>query len=82
MPLYNEVLHIITKMRPDRVLRHLYHWPKNKSKGSPKLYDGKVDCKNIGKHRIKQFVEHDGVVFYRGIVYWMALKMLVWIASL
>jgi len=56
VPLLKEGLHIVTKMRPDADLRCPYNGIKQKSKrGRPKLYEGKVDCSNIDKRRVKKF---------------------------
>ena len=77
VPLVQDGLHVITKMRPDANLRYTYNGAKLKGRGRPKAYDGKVDCGNIDKRRIKQFDEDDQVICYSGIVYCMALKQLV-----
>ena len=73
-PLLKEGLHIITKMRPDADLRYTYNGPKQKGRGRPKCYDGKVDpvaigCKNIDKRRIKKFNEDQDAIYYTAIVY-------------
>ena len=81
-PLLREGLHIITKMRPDANLRYAYNGPKESRPGRPKAYDGKVDCGNIDKRRIKKFDEDEQWVYYSGIVYCMALKQLVRIVYL
>lgn len=76
-PLLKEGLHIITKMRPDANLRYPYSGIKKNGRGRPKAYDGKVDCNNIDKRRIKKIDEDEQVAYYSGIVYCMALKQLV-----
>jgi hypothetical protein len=81
-PLLKEGLHIITKMRPDADLRYTYNGTKQSRRGRRKVYDGKVDCSNIDKRRIKKFDEDDKVIYYSGIVYCKALKQLVRIAYL
>lgn len=81
-PLLKEGLHIITKMRPDADLRYPYNGPKQNRRGRPKCYDGKVDCKNIDKRRIKKFDEDDNAIYYTAILYCMALKRLVRIVYL
>ncbi len=75
-------LHVITKMRPDANLRYPYHSPKLKTKGRPKMYEGKVDCKNIDKGRIRKFAKDERVIYYSGVVYSMILKRLVRIVYL
>ena len=82
IPLQKEGLHIITKMRPDANLRYTYNGPKQTGRGRPKAYDGKVDCNNIDKRRIKKFDGDEQAVYYSGIVYCMALKQLVRIVYL
>ena len=81
-PLFKDGLHIITKMRPDANLRYAYNGPKESRRGRPKAYDGKIDCNNIDKRRIKKFDEDQQAVYYSGIVYSMALKQLVRIVYL
>jgi len=82
VPLLKEGLHVITKMRPDANLRYTYNGPKQSGRGRPKAYDGKVDCGNIDKRRIKQFYEDKQAACYSGIMYCMALKQLVRIVYL
>jgi len=77
VPLLKQGLHIITKMRPDANLRYPYNGTKKIGRGRPKAYDGKVDCNNIDKRRIKKFDEDEDVLYYSGVVYCMALKQLV-----
>jgi DDE superfamily endonuclease len=81
-PLRKKGLHVITKMRPDANLRYPHNGPRKTSRGRPKAYDGKVDCTNIDKRRIKKFDEDEDAVYYSGIVYCMALKQLVRIVYL
>lgn len=80
--LLEEGIHIITKMRPDANLRYTYSGPKQSGRGRPKAYDGKVDCANIDKGRLKKFYEDEQAVYYSGIVYCLALKQLVRIVYL
>lgn len=82
VPMLIEGLHVITRMRPDANLRYLYNGTKKSGRGRPKAYDGKVDCNNIDKRRIKKFDEDEESVHYSGIVYCMALKQLVRIVYL
>lgn len=77
VPLLGPGLHIITKMRPDANLRYPYNGTKKIGRGRPKAYDGKVDCNNIDKRRIKKFDEDEDALYYSGVVYCMALKQLV-----
>jgi Transposase DDE domain len=82
VPLLREGLHVITKMRPDANLRYPYNGAKKSGRGRPKAYDGKIDCNNIDKRRIKKFDEDKDAVYYSAIVYCMALKQLVRIVYL
>ena len=82
VPLLAEGLHVITKMRPDANLRYPYNGIKKSGRGRPKAYDGKVDCNNIDKRRIKKFYEDQETTYYSSIVYCMALKQLVRIVYL
>jgi hypothetical protein len=68
-PLLKEGVHIITKMRPDANLRYPCYGPKQNRRGRPKCYDGKVDCKNIDKRRIKKFDEDDNAIYYTPYYY-------------
>ena len=63
-------------------MRYTYNGPKQTGKGRPKAYDGKVDCNNIDKRRIKKFDADEQAAYYSGIVYCMALKQLVRIVYL
>ena len=82
VPLLEQGLHVITRMRPDANLRYPYNGARKSGRGRPKAYDGKVDCYNIDKRRIKKFDEDEDAVYYSGIVYCMALKQLVRIVYL
>jgi hypothetical protein len=82
VPLLREGLHVITKMRPDANLRYPHSGVRKTGRGRPKAYDGKVDCNNIDKRRIKKFAEDEDALYYSGIVYCIALKQLVKIVYL
>jgi Transposase DDE domain len=73
-PLVKQELHVVTKMRPDANLRYVYNGAKKKSRGRPRLYDGKVDCTAVDKRRIRKFREDEQAIYYSGIVYSIALK--------
>ena len=81
-PLVKEGLHVITRMRADADLRYQYNGPRKSGRGRPKQYDGKVDCHNIDKRRIKKFYQDEDADYYSGVVYCMALKQLVRIVYL
>ena len=82
VPLLAEGLHVITKMRPDANLRYPYSGAKKSGRGRPRAYDGKVDCNNMDRRRIKKFEEDGQFVYYSGIVYCIALKQLARIVYL
>ncbi len=42
-----EGCHLITKLRSDANLRHLYEGPQTSGRGAPRRYDGKVDFGNL-----------------------------------
>lgn len=50
---------------------------KEQVKAKPKQYDGKVDCQNIDKRRIKMFDQDEELTCYSGLVYAVALKLKV-----
>lgn len=77
IPILKAGLNVITKMRPDANLRYAHNGPRKKGRGRPKLYDEKIDCRNIDKRRIKRFDEDEDAIYYSGIVYCIALKSLV-----
>ncbi len=82
VPLLAEGLHVITKMRPDANLRYPYSGAKKSGRGRPRAYDGKVDCNNMDRRRIKKFEEDEQFVYCSGIVYCIALKQLARIVYL
>ena len=71
----NSQLHVICKFRQDANLRYAYNGPKNKGKGRPKQYDGKVNTNFIDRRRIRYCfdIDEDACVF-SGIVYSISLK--------
>lgn len=73
-PLVETGLHVIIKMRPDANLRYLYDGPKKKGRGRPKVLDGKVNCKQIDKRRLREFARDDQVDYYSTKVYCVILK--------
>ena len=43
---------VVTRLRKDQVMRYLYHGPKRKGRGRPKVFDGRIDPLNL---RLDQF---------------------------
>jgi hypothetical protein len=69
-----EGLEVVTKMRHDANLMYLFTGKEKSGPGRKRLYDKKVDCKNIDRRRIKFFHEDDDSIYYSGIVYSISLK--------
>jgi hypothetical protein len=76
-PILEFGLQVITKMRPDANLRYAFKGHQKKGRGRPRLYDEKVDCRNIDKRRIRKFDEDEHTTYYSGQVYCVTLKRLV-----
>lgn len=66
-------LEVLTKLRKDADLRYLYEGEYS-GKGRPKLYDGKVDLKNIDKIRFKKVTENEDAIVYECICNVVNLK--------
>lgn len=64
----------ISRLRDDANLKYLYLGPNKVGVGRPKIYDGKVDVKNIDKRRIKKCYQDDKMTIYQGVVYSVGLK--------
>ncbi len=56
---------IISKARKDLDAMYLYKGPKKPGKGRPRVYDGKIDFKNIDKRRFKLRYEDEEVRLYQ-----------------
>ena len=68
-------LHLITKLRVDANLRHLYGGPRLKQRGRPKLYDGKVNFQDLnGFHRLGTVEEAEHLHLYTAVLYHVSLK--------
>jgi hypothetical protein len=71
----NSHLQVICKFRQDANLRYAYKGPKQKGKGRPKLYSGKVDTNLIDRRKIKYCFDIDeSTCAFSGIVYSISLK--------
>jgi len=68
-------LEVICRLRDDANLRYLYKGKKKTGKGRPRLYDGKVDTKNIDKRRSKLVEQTTEYNVYELIVKSVGLKM-------
>jgi len=68
-------LHLITKLRVDANLRHLYGGPRLKRRGRPKLYDGKVNFADLNRfHRLGTLEEAPHLHLYTAVLYHVSLK--------
>lgn len=76
-PLLKEGLHIVTKARSDANLMYIFKGKQKTGKGRKKLYDGKIDIKNIDKRRLPCCYSDEQMKVYSGVVYCVLLKRTV-----
>lgn len=76
-PLRKAGLQIITKMRPDANLRYLYTGKQKAGRGRKKIYEGKVDVKNIDKGKWNKCLDDEDITGYELKVWCVALKQVV-----
>jgi hypothetical protein len=76
-PLLKEGLHIVTKARSDANLMYIFKGKQKTGKGRKKLYDGKIDIKNIDKRRLLCCYSDEQMKVYGGVVYCVLLKRTV-----
>jgi hypothetical protein len=68
-------LHLITKLRVDANLRHLYNGPRQKRRGRPRLYDGKVSFQDLRRFQKLGTVEDaEHLHLYTAVLYHIRLK--------
>jgi DDE superfamily endonuclease len=68
-------LHLITKLRCDADLRFLYTGKREKRRGRPRLYDGKVDFQDLSRFQYLGTVdEADHLHLYTAVLYHITLK--------
>ena len=75
-------IHIISRMRQDANLHHIYKGQPTGKKGRPKNLDGKIKMNNPDKRRIKLCYQNDTIKVYEAIVYSISLKRKVKLAYL
>lgn len=75
--LTEEGLVVITKMRQDANLTYLFEGKQKKGKGRKKMYEGKVDVKNIDKSKWVKCLDSEDIVAYELKVYCVTLKRIV-----
>ncbi len=76
-PLTKVGLNIITKMRPDANLRYLDTGKQKAGRGRRKMYEGKVDVKNIDKGKWNKCYDDEDLTGYELKVWCVALKQVV-----
>jgi hypothetical protein len=76
-PLLKEGLQIVTKARSDANLMYLFKGKQKTGKGRKRLYDGKIDIKNIDKRRLVGCYRDENMKVYAGVVYCVLLKCTV-----
>ena len=65
---------VIGRMRDDANLRYIFKGKQKQGRGRRKIYDGKVDNKNIDKRRIRLIHEDSNCKIYSAIVNSLGLK--------
>jgi hypothetical protein len=75
-------LQIISKMRQDANLYHIYKGDSTGKKGRPKTLDGKINMSNPDKRRVRLCYQDDNIKIYEAIVYSISLKRKVKLAYL
>jgi hypothetical protein len=76
-PLLKQGLHIVTKTRSDANLMYVFKGKQKNGRGRRKLYDGKIDIKNIDKRRLPCCYSDEQMKVYAGVVYCVLLKQTV-----
>jgi hypothetical protein len=77
LPIVNAGLHIVTKARSDANFNYVYKGLKSRTKGRPKVHDGKVDIHKLDKRRFKRYDLKGRTTIYAGQVYCVVLKRIV-----
>jgi Transposase DDE domain len=79
-PLFAKGLHIITKARGDANLVYLFKGKQKAGKGRKRLYDGKIDIKNIDRRRLPCCYRDGHMKVYAGVAHCVLLKCNVFTA--
>jgi Transposase DDE domain len=74
LPILNQGLHIITKMRSDANLKYLFKGNQNGKKGRNKKHDGKVIISKIDKRRMLKEAKIENAEIYSAVLYCESLK--------
>jgi len=67
-------LHLISRLRKDANLKYIFTGERSKQKGRPKLYDGKIDLKNIDESKFELVSKDDKHAYYSSVVYSVSFK--------
>jgi len=67
-------LDLVSRLRDDANLNYLFHGNKERRRGRPRKYDGKINVKNIDRRRIPKVYEDASLRIYSAVVYSIGLK--------
>lgn len=73
-------LEVISKLRNDANLKYLHNGRREKRRGAPRKFDGKINIKQIDKRRIQLEYEDELVKVHSGVVWSQGLKRKVKVA--
>ncbi|GAB3354862.1 transposase [Arachidicoccus ginsenosidivorans] len=76
-PLLKMGIQVVTRMRQDADLKYLHKGPQKSGKGRNRIFDGKVDVKNIDKRRWEVCYQDEDVCAYESVVWCVSLKRIV-----
>ena len=76
-PVLSMGLQVITRMRPDANLQHIYAGPQRKGRGRKRTNGGKVNVQKIDKRRWKYCYQDDHIRVYELVVKCVTLKRIV-----
>lgn len=67
-------LHLISRLRKDANLKYIFTGERSKQKGRPKLYEGKIDLKNIDESKFELVSKDDKYAYYSAVVFSVSFK--------
>ena len=67
-------LHLISRLRKDADLMYLYNGDPTGKRGRPRVYDGKINTKDIDTEKFQFIEENERASIYTAVVYGKALK--------
>ena len=71
---------VVSRLRDDANLRYLNKKTKNKGRGRPKKYDGKIDTTNIDRRKFAKVHHDEEHIVYEAVVHSMSLKRRIKVA--